>query len=163
MNVSRSTAAVLLSTTLGVAVGVACASGMSAHQSFFLLVKLIGMSARRQLRVHAPGCLCVGLDETAVVSVVSAAQQALTRLLAIDIQVGDAILCPPGVVHEGGCVAIDTTFFFGTVLRGRTPGRGRLLNPMTGWASFVRVSRQGFTGRARFRHEPEEDDDAVDP
>jgi hypothetical protein len=82
---------------------------------------------------------------------------------AIDIQVGDAILCPTGVVQEGDCVAKDTTCLFGTVLWGRTPGRGRLLNPQTGWASFVRVSRQGYAGRARFRHEPEEDDDAVDP
>ena len=82
---------------------------------------------------------------------------------AIDIQAGDAILCPPGVVHEGACVMIDTSFLFDRILRGRKPGRGRLLNPETGWASFVRVSRQGFAGRARFRHEPEEDDDALDP
>jgi hypothetical protein len=81
---------------------------------------------------------------------------------AIDIRVGDAVLCPPGVVCEGDCVGPDRGQLFGTVLRGLTPGRGRVVNPETGWASFVRVSRSGFAGRARFRHE-QEDDDAVDP
>jgi hypothetical protein len=80
---------------------------------------------------------------------------------AIDIQVGDVILCPPSVVCEGGCVAPDKSFMFGAVLRGTKPGRGRVLNLQSGWASFVRVSRQGFAGRARFRHleETEDEDD----
>jgi hypothetical protein len=51
--------------------------GHAALQAHFILVRMIGMSARRQLRVHTPGCPCVGVDETAVVGLVAAAQQAL--------------------------------------------------------------------------------------
>jgi Zn-dependent peptidase ImmA (M78 family) len=82
---------------------------------------------------------------------------------AIDIQVGDAIICTSGVVSEGRCVTPDKSFLFGTVLRGNTPGQGRVLSPDSGWASFIRVSRLGFAGRARFRHleETEDEDDPV--
>ena len=51
--------------------------GQAVLQAHFILVRLVGMSARRQLRVHAPGCPCVGADETAVVGLVAAAQDAL--------------------------------------------------------------------------------------
>ena len=52
--------------------------GPAVLQAHFILMKLIGMTARRPLRVHAPGCICLGADETAVVGVVAAAQAALT-------------------------------------------------------------------------------------
>ena len=51
--------------------------GQATLQAHFILVRLLGMGARRQMRVHAPGCPCVGADETAVVGLVAAAQQAL--------------------------------------------------------------------------------------
>ncbi len=51
--------------------------GQAALQAHFILVRMLGMSARRQMRVHTPGCPCVGVDETAVVGLVAAAQQAL--------------------------------------------------------------------------------------
>lgn len=78
---------------------------------------------------------------------------------AFDIQVGDAILVPPGVVVEHGCLTTDCNTLFNTVLRGVTPGRGRITDPTTGWAAFVRVSRREYVGRARFRHLEESDDD----
>lgn len=52
--------------------------GPAVLQAHFILMKLIGMTSRRPLRVHAPGCICIGTDETAVVGVVAAAQAALT-------------------------------------------------------------------------------------
>lgn len=52
--------------------------GPAVLQAHFILMKLIGMTSRRPLRVHAPGCICIGADETAVVGVVAAAQAALT-------------------------------------------------------------------------------------
>ncbi len=52
--------------------------GPAVLQAHFVLMKLIGMTSRRPLRVHAPGCVCIGADETAVVGVVAAAQAALT-------------------------------------------------------------------------------------
>lgn len=81
---------------------------------------------------------------------------------AIDIQVGDAILATPGVVVEHPGVAVAEKVLFGTVLRGTAPGLGRIHDPTTGWASFVRVCRRGFAGRARFRHlEETEDEDGA--
>jgi hypothetical protein len=53
------------------------AMGQAALQAHFILVRMLGLSARRQMRVHAPGCPCVGADETAVVGLVAAAQAAL--------------------------------------------------------------------------------------
>jgi len=80
---------------------------------------------------------------------------------AIDIQVGDAVLSTPGIVVEHPGVAVAERSLFGTVLRGAAPGLGRIQDPMTGWASFVRVCRRGYVGRARFRHleETEDEDD----
>ncbi len=51
--------------------------GPAALQAWFIFVKLAGMTSRRPLQVHAPGCPCIGTDETAVVGVIAAAQQAL--------------------------------------------------------------------------------------
>jgi Zn-dependent peptidase ImmA (M78 family) len=82
---------------------------------------------------------------------------------AIDIQVGDWVLTRAGVVAEKPCVAVARNEVFGTVLRGTAPGLGRITQRESGWASFVRVTRKEYAGRGRFRHEPEEDDDAVDP
>jgi hypothetical protein len=80
---------------------------------------------------------------------------------AIDIQVGDAVLSTPGIIVEHPGVAVAESGLFGTILRGTAPGLGRIHNPKTGWASFVRVCRRGFVGRARFRHleETEDEDD----
>lgn len=51
--------------------------GQAVLQAHFVLVRLIGLAARRQMRVHAPGCPCVGADETAIIGLAAAAQQAL--------------------------------------------------------------------------------------
>jgi Zn-dependent peptidase ImmA (M78 family) len=82
---------------------------------------------------------------------------------AIDIQVGDRVLAVPGAVAETPCVAHVRNELFGTVLRAAAPGLGRIVHEGSGWSSFVRVSRKEYTGRGRFRHEPEEDDDAAHP
>jgi hypothetical protein len=78
---------------------------------------------------------------------------------AIDIQVGDAILAMPGVTIEHPGLAATPGNLFNAVLRGTVPGQGRIYDPATGWAAFVRVSRRGYVGRARFRHLEEADDD----
>jgi Zn-dependent peptidase ImmA (M78 family) len=82
---------------------------------------------------------------------------------AIDIQVGDRVLAVPGAVSEKPCVALVRNELFGTVLRAAAPGLGRIVHEGSGWSSFVRVSRKEYAGRGRFRHEPEEDDDATHP
>lgn len=63
---------------LGQTFGRLCGSmGQAVQQGHFILVRMIGMGARRRIQVHAPGCPCVGADETAVVGLVAAAQLAL--------------------------------------------------------------------------------------
>jgi hypothetical protein len=51
--------------------------GDEALQAYSVYVSLI---ARRRLRVHVPGCACVGRDELAVVAVIAAAQSSLHDL-----------------------------------------------------------------------------------
>jgi Zn-dependent peptidase ImmA (M78 family) len=82
---------------------------------------------------------------------------------AIDLQVGDWVLAQPDAKAEQSCIARLRNELFGTVLRAKTPGLGRIVHEGSGWSSFVRVSRCGFTGRNRFRYLPEEDGDAADP
>jgi len=51
--------------------------GGRALQAYFILVKLIGMTGRRRLQVHVPGCPCVSPDERAIIGVVAAAQDSV--------------------------------------------------------------------------------------
>ena len=51
--------------------------GGHALHAYFVLIKFIGMTGRRRLRVHTPGCPCVSTDETAIVGVVAAAQESI--------------------------------------------------------------------------------------
>ena len=53
--------------------------GWQALTAYGILVKTIGMTGRRRLCVHVPGCQCVGEDEKAIVGVVTAAQESLDR------------------------------------------------------------------------------------
>lgn len=52
-------------------------SGMQILAAYHAVVMTIGVTARRKLTVHVPGCACVSADEQAMVSVISAAQRSL--------------------------------------------------------------------------------------
>jgi len=52
-------------------------AGDRARMGYFLLVRQIGMTGRRRLNLHMPGCFCLSPDERAIVAVVAAAQDAL--------------------------------------------------------------------------------------
>jgi hypothetical protein len=51
--------------------------GAPALHAYFVLVKSIGMTSRRRLRVHFPGCPDCSFDERAIVGVVAAALESL--------------------------------------------------------------------------------------
>ncbi len=51
--------------------------GEEARLSFFVLVRQIGTTGRRKLRLHMPGCICLSADERAILAVVAAAQASL--------------------------------------------------------------------------------------
>ncbi len=77
----------------------------------------------------------------------------------IDLEVGDIVHAPTGVECEGGCLVHLEDNVSGRLFEVARPGHGRLMNPLTGWASFVRVSRHFFVGRSIFRHLEEVEDE----
>jgi hypothetical protein len=77
----------------------------------------------------------------------------------IDIQVGDLIQLPAGVMCEGNCTHICDSGEEMLVFRGTVPGVGRFHQPSTGWSAYVRVSRQDYVGRSIFRHLEDPDND----
>jgi hypothetical protein len=52
-------------------------TGMQILAAYHAVVMTIGVTARRRLVVHVPGCACVSADEQAMLALVSAAQQSL--------------------------------------------------------------------------------------
>ncbi len=79
---------------------------------------------------------------------------------AIDVQVGDLIQLPANVCQEGDFVRFQEDNEHGRLFCATRQGQlGRLFHPTTGWEAFVRVSRKDFTGRARYRHLEDPDDD----
>jgi hypothetical protein len=81
---------------------------------------------------------------------------ALWRGRAIDLEVGDLILTPAMVVSEGSCLTKVEHTDKGGLFEAVQPGRGRLSDSTSDWASFVRVSRQFYVGRSIYRHFEEE-------
>jgi len=54
--------------------------GDEALQAYSVFVRYVSLIARQRLRVHVPGCVCVGRDELAMVAVIAAAQSSLNDL-----------------------------------------------------------------------------------
>jgi len=78
---------------------------------------------------------------------------------AIDVQVDDLILLPPGSVLEGGVAALVRGYASGCLVRAVKRGIGRAFSSGGAWAQFVRVSEKEFVGLARFRHLEEVDNE----
>ena len=82
---------------------------------------------------------------------------------SVDVEVGDLILATAGVGAEGAVVEVHRDLIGERLLKATAPGVGRLVDPLTSWASFVRVSRRDYVGRNIYRHqEPDADDDDSD-
>ncbi|MCH8146631.1 MAG: ImmA/IrrE family metallo-endopeptidase [Planctomycetes bacterium] len=77
----------------------------------------------------------------------------------VDIQVDDIALMPAGGRAEGSCIEAVPDAAGRVLVRGVTPGIGRLILQESAWASFVRVSRREYVGRNKYRHLEEMDDD----
>ncbi len=76
----------------------------------------------------------------------------------VDLETGDIVVAPPGTAVEGTCAESLGEGEHGKFIRGCAQGKGRLVG-RAGWNAFLRVSRAGFTGRARYRHLEEEQDE----
>ena len=78
---------------------------------------------------------------------------------AIDAQIGDLVRLPRGVQVEGSCMETVCNSIDNTTVRAIQPGVGRLVNNAPDWASFVRVSRRDFVGRACYRFLEDQEDE----
>jgi hypothetical protein len=70
----------------------------------------------------------------------------------IDVQVGDLVLLSPGVLLEGAALHFVGECEQGSLYQGKSPGSGRFYDPVTGWASYTRVSRREYSGRSIYRY-----------
>ncbi|MCH8854175.1 MAG: ImmA/IrrE family metallo-endopeptidase [Planctomycetes bacterium] len=77
----------------------------------------------------------------------------------VDIQVDDLALMPAGGRAEGTCIEAAPDATGRVLVRGVTPGIGRLILEESGWSSFIRVSRRDYVGRNKYRHLEETDDE----
>ncbi len=71
---------------------------------------------------------------------------------AVDVQVGDLILLPSGTHHEAKNLRVVEETEAAVLLTSTAPGIGRVYDPGSGWAAFVRVSRRNYVGLGPYRH-----------
>lgn len=81
---------------------------------------------------------------------------------AVDVQVGDLVLLPPGTLHEANNLRMVEETEAGVLLTGTTPGIGRVFRSGSGWSAFVRVSRRDYVGLGPYRHLEDPDYEAED-
>ena len=77
----------------------------------------------------------------------------------VDAQAGDVIMLPQAAIIEGDVLESVAAEEERIIARAARPGIGRLLVRNSAWAQYIRVSRRGFTGLARFRHLEEVEDE----
>lgn len=78
---------------------------------------------------------------------------------AVDAWVSDLILLPPNVVVEGACIQLIETGPHRSIAQTVSPGIGRISMADSTWATFVRVSKKEYIGRAIYRYEEDVDDE----
>lgn len=78
---------------------------------------------------------------------------------AVDIQVGDIVLTPAHTLSDKECIQPLEQHWEGKLFRGAKPGIGRMYDPRSGWAAYVRVCRRNYVGRSIFRHQEDPDYD----
>ena len=76
---------------------------------------------------------------------------------AIDLAVDDMAMLPGGVMIEGSCVQVLRGLETQTLVAAVAPGIGRA-SVGTEWASYIRVCRKNYVGRAKYRFLEEVDD-----
>ncbi|WP_339744861.1 ImmA/IrrE family metallo-endopeptidase [uncultured Rubinisphaera sp.] len=75
-----------------------------------------------------------------------------------DIEVGDSVLLPADVKLEGTFAQIMEQNSKRTIVTAIAPGICKVSTP-GGWASFVRITRKDYVGRAPYRFDEETDDE----
>jgi len=75
-----------------------------------------------------------------------------------DLEVGDSVLLPANAELEGTNAEITEPSATRTILTAISPGICKVSTP-DGWASFVRITRKDYVGRAPYRFDEETDDE----
>lgn len=75
-----------------------------------------------------------------------------------DVEVGDSVLLPPNVTLEGTFAEIIDETSSRTVITAMAPGICKV-STKEGWATFVRISRKDYIGRAPYRFDEETEDE----
>jgi Zn-dependent peptidase ImmA (M78 family) len=71
---------------------------------------------------------------------------------AIDLEVGDIVLAPSKVTCEGQSLIHVEHMPKAELFEARQPGCARFSDSVSGWASYIRVSRHFYVGRSKYRH-----------
>lgn len=75
-----------------------------------------------------------------------------------DIEVGDSVLVPPNATLEGIAAEISEQTDSRTVITAVASGICKVSTP-DGWATFIRISRKNYVGRAPYRFDEETEDE----
>lgn len=75
-----------------------------------------------------------------------------------DLEIGDSVLLPANTRLEGATAEITEETEYRTVVTAVAPGICKVSTP-DDWASFVRIARKGYVGRAPYRFDEEIDDE----
>lgn len=75
----------------------------------------------------------------------------------IDLEVDDMVVLPAGTVIDGQNIESAGQCPLGELVRACSAGLGRVITTTGAGAIFIRVSRRGFTGWAKYRHFPDPD------
>lgn len=78
---------------------------------------------------------------------------------AIDAEVNTLLLLPPGVVVSGDSLAQERELVSGRLFRAVRPGIVQASAGADGWATFVRIAREGYVGLAKYRHLEDDPDE----
>lgn len=76
----------------------------------------------------------------------------------IDLEVGDSVLLPASIELEGSNAEISEQSAEHTILSAISPGICKVSTPYE-WASYIRIARKNYVGRAPYRFDEETDDD----
>jgi hypothetical protein len=74
------------------------------------------------------------------------------RSVPIDLRVGDVAIVPKDALPEGSAITEAGMVSGGKVIEGCKPGIAKVYCEQSSWAAYVRVSRQDYVGRAKYRH-----------
>lgn len=78
---------------------------------------------------------------------------------AVDVQVTDLICLPPAVHIEGTCVEVLEMTGGKLLARAARPGIGRIVATDSDWSTYLRVRRENYVGRGKYRFEEQSDDE----